>query len=87
MSPKDSWKREIEPEVNMAGEYITQLSLQLNKTADATPEQFNEWQDKELNWWADRQLNFVAIASIIQLSALGFMASVMFITNLVLKGG
>tara|TARA_B100000963_G_scaffold251060_1_gene219960 strand:- start:2272 stop:2535 length:264 start_codon:yes stop_codon:yes gene_type:complete len=87
MSPQDSWKREIEPEVNMAGEYITQLSLQLNKTADATPEQFDEWQDKELNWWADRQLNFVAIASIIQLSALGFMASVMFITNLVLKGG
>ena len=87
MSPKDSWKREIEPEVNMASEYITQLSLQLNKTADATPEQFDEWQENELAPWAERQLPIVAIMSVIQLMMLGFMASVMFITNLVLKGG
>ena len=87
MSPKDSWKREIEPEVNMASEYITQLSLQLNKTADATPEQFDEWQENELAPWAERQLPIVGIMAVIQLMMLGFMASVMFITNLVLKGG
>ena len=39
----------------------------------ATSIEFNNWQEKELNWWADTQLNFIALASLIQLSALGFM--------------
>ena len=39
----------------------------------ATSIEFNNWQEKELNWWADKQLNFIALASLIQLSALGFM--------------
>ena len=39
----------------------------------ATSIEFDHWQEKELNWWADKQLNFIALASLIQLSALGFM--------------
>ena len=39
----------------------------------ATPAEFKDWQEEELNWWAKRQLNFVAIATLVQLSALGFM--------------
>tara|TARA_Y100001970_G_C14249637_1_gene870828 strand:- start:2553 stop:2717 length:165 start_codon:yes stop_codon:yes gene_type:complete len=39
----------------------------------ATSTEFENWQEEELNWWAKRQLNFVAIATLVQLSALGFM--------------
>tara|TARA_Y100001935_G_C17149678_1_gene429799 strand:+ start:433 stop:597 length:165 start_codon:yes stop_codon:yes gene_type:complete len=39
----------------------------------ATSVEFDQWQKKELDWWADKQLNFIAVASLIQLSALGFM--------------
>ena len=39
----------------------------------ATSIEFDQWQKKELNWWAENQLNFIAVASLIQLSALGFM--------------
>ena len=39
----------------------------------ATSTEFSQWQENELNWWAKRQLNFVAIATIVQLSALAFM--------------
>ena len=41
--------------------YEQQLELQLNKTIDATPEEVEEWYQKELKWWGDRQLNIVAI--------------------------
>ena len=43
--------------------YEQQLELQLNKTIDATPEEVEEWYQKELKWWGDRQLNIVAINS------------------------
>ena len=39
----------------------------------ATSIEFDQWQKEELNWWAEKQLNFIAVASLIQLSALGFM--------------
>ena len=73
----DSWKRPVEVEHVFTDTYEQQLELQLNATREATPEEFKEWQEKELNWWADRQLNFVAIATIVQLTALGFMAAIM----------
>tara|TARA_B100001057_G_C22672835_1_gene880605 strand:+ start:732 stop:938 length:207 start_codon:yes stop_codon:yes gene_type:complete len=57
--------------------YEQQLSLQLNKTREATPREFDEWQEQELNWWAERQFKIIIIATIVQISALGFMASVM----------
>ena len=57
--------------------YEHQLDLQLNKTREATPQEFDEWQEKELNWWAERQFTSIIIATIVQISALGFMAAVM----------
>ena len=58
-----------------------QLELSLNKPRDATPEEFEEWQNTNLKWWADRQFMAIIIASIVQLSALGFMFSVMFVAG------
>ena len=57
--------------------YEHQLELQLNKTREATPQEFDEWQEKELNWWAERQFTAIIIATIVQISALRFMAAVM----------
>ena len=56
--------------------YEQQLEL-VFKPADATPEEAQEWQEKELAWWGDRQLMFVTIAVIIQMAALAFMGAVM----------
>ena len=83
----DPWKRPsaVDDAADVMSGYERQLELQLNKTVDSTPEQVKEWQEKELDWWAEKQLSFVAIASIIQLSALGFMFLVMFLINLGVK--
>ena len=61
--------------------YEQQLELQLNKTIDATPEEVEEWYQKELKWWGDRQLSIVAIATVVQICALGFMFSVMLLNS------
>tara|TARA_B100000073_G_scaffold159811_1_gene132017 strand:- start:851 stop:1060 length:210 start_codon:yes stop_codon:yes gene_type:complete len=58
-----------------------QLDLLLDKPRDATPEEFEEWQNTSLKWWADRQFKIIIIATFVQLSALGFMFSVMFIAD------
>lgn len=39
----------------------------------ASTSEFKDWEETELNWWANKQLSFVAIATLVQLSALGFM--------------
>ena len=62
-------------------EYSQQLEL-VFKPEDATTEHINHWQETELNWWAERQLGFVAIASLIQLSALGFMMLSFFLIDI-----
>tara|TARA_B100000579_G_scaffold386276_1_gene357880 strand:+ start:94 stop:330 length:237 start_codon:yes stop_codon:yes gene_type:complete len=51
------------------------------KPQDATPEQFEEWQETELKWWADKQFPIIWIACAVQLSALGFMAFMMMINQ------
>ena len=43
----DPWKREENYKENR---YPQQLEMQLNKTVDATPEEWQEWQEKELDW-------------------------------------
>ena len=68
-------KRKIDPE------YSQQLEL-VFKPEDATTEHINHWQETELNWWAERQLGFVAIASLIQLTALGFMMLSFFLIDI-----
>ena len=40
----DSWKRPVQQEVER---YPEQLSLHLNNTIDATPEEFEEWREKD----------------------------------------
>ena len=55
---------------------MTQLKFNFLKNRDATPSEIEEWQKTELQWWGDRQLNFVAIAAVIQLCTLLFMALV-----------
>ena len=81
----DSWKRPVEVEHVFTDTYEQQLELQLNKTKEATPEQFEEWQETELKWWADRQFPIIWIACFVQLSALGFMALIMTINGYYFK--
>ena len=74
MSP-DPWKRPsaVDDAANVMSGYEQQLELQLNKTVDATPEQINEWQEKELNWWAEIQLPLVDFMAFVQLAVFGGM--------------
>jgi|TARA_R100000426_G_C4749644_1_gene82828 hypothetical protein len=85
MGRLDAWKRELPSAVddaaNVMSGYEQQLELQLNKTVDATPEEAEAWQKNELDWWGDKQLMFVAIASLVQLSALGFMLSCFYLIS------
>ena len=68
----DSWKRPIEVEDYDSDIIPEQLKFTF-KPKDATPEQIAEWHEKEGKWWADRSLTIVAIASVIQFSAMGMM--------------
>lgn len=74
MSP-DPWKRPsaVDDAANVMSGYEQQLELQLNATVDATPEQINEWQEKELNWWAEKQIPIVAFMAVVQLVMFGGM--------------
>ena len=80
MGRLDAWKRELPSAVddaaNVMSGYEQQLELQLNKTEEA-----EAWQKNELDWWGDKQLMFVAIASLVQLSALGFMLSCFYLIS------
>ena len=74
---RESLPSAVDDAADVISRYPQQLEIQLNKTVDATPEEFEEWQEKELKWWADRQFPIVWIACFVQLSALGMMAAVM----------
>jgi len=66
----DPWKRKEEYKENR---YPQQLEIQLNKTVEATDEEWNEWQEKELDWWAERQIPIVAFMAFVQLFVFGGM--------------
>ena len=66
----DPWKRK---EYNKQERYPQQLKIQLNKTIEATDEEWEEWQEKELNWWAERQIPIVAFMAFVQLFVFGGM--------------
>ena len=66
----DPWKRK---EHNKQERYPQQLQIQLNKTVEATDEEWDEWQEKELNWWAERQIPIVAFMAFVQLFVFGGM--------------
>ena len=72
----DPWKRDDNQKENR---YPQQLEIQLNKTVDATDEEWDEWQEKELNWWAERQIPIVAFMAFVQLFVFGGMLMTFFL--------
>ena len=66
----DPWKRDVH---NQEERYPEQLQLQLNKTVEATEEEWKEWEEKELNWWAEIQIPVVAFMAFVQLFVFGSM--------------
>jgi hypothetical protein len=40
---------------------------------EATPQELEDWHNKEGKYWADRSLSIVAIASVLQFCSIGFM--------------
>ena len=70
----------VDDAANVMSGYEQQLELHFTPR-DATPEEAQEWQEKELPWWGDRQLMFVTIAVIIQMSALAFMGAIMLLNQ------
>lgn len=83
MTP-DSWKRPsaVDDAANVMSGYEQQLELQLNKTKDATDEEWNEWQETELKWWGDRQIPIVALMAFVQLFVFGGMLLTFFTISL-----
>ena len=59
--------------------YPQQLELQLNKTVEATEEEWEEWQEKELDWWAERQIPLVAFMAFVQLFVFGSMLMIFYL--------
>ena len=78
----DPWKRKEEYKENR---YPQQLEIQLNKTVDATDEEWDEWQEKELDWWAEKQIPIVAFMAFVQLFMFGSMLMIFYIINLGVK--
>ena len=72
----DPWKRDDNQKENR---YPQQLEIQFNKTVDATDEEWDEWQEKELDWWAERQIPIVAFMAFVQLFVFGGMLMTFFL--------
>ena len=78
---KDEWGRYVRQEPEPDPRYQQQLTFTFSHP-DATPEQIAEWHEKEGKWWADRSLTIVAIASLVQVSALGFMLTCFYLIDM-----
>ena len=78
----DPWKRDDNQKENR---YPQQLEIQLNKTVDATDEEWDEWQEKELDWWAEKQIPIVAFMAFVQLFVFGGMLMTFFLIGKGLK--
>ena len=76
------WKRKEEYKENR---YPQQLEMQLNKTVEATDEEWDEWQEKELDWWAEKQIPIVAFMAFVQLFMFGSMLMIFYLINLGVK--
>ena len=75
----DPWKQKT---YQNQERYPQQTEIQLNKVTNATEEEWDEWQEKELEWWGDRQLPLVFIMALVQLGALGFMFTTFYIISI-----
>ena len=78
----DPWKRKT---YQKQERYPQQIEIQLNKTADATDEEWDEWQEKELDWWAEKQIPIVALMAFVQLFMFGSMLMIFYLINLGVK--
>ena len=78
----DPLKRKEEYKENR---YPQQIEIQLNKTANATDEEWDEWQEKELDWWAEKQIPIVAFMAFVQLFMFGSMLMIFYLINLGVK--
>ena len=78
----DPWKRK---EQYKETRYPQQLEMQLNKTVEATDEEWDEWQEKELDWWAEKQIPIVALMAFVQLFMFGSMLMIFYLINLGVK--
>ena len=78
----DPWKRD---DNQIENRYPQQLEIQLNKKLDATDEEWDEWQEKELDWWAERQIPIVAFMAFVQLFVFGGMLMTFFLIGKGLK--
>ena len=78
----DPWKRK---EYNKQERYPQQIEIQLNKTANATDEEWDEWHEKELDWWAEKQIPILAFMAFVQLFMFGSMLMIFYIINLGVK--
>ena len=74
---QDAWKRR---QASLPIEFPTQPQF-VFKHRDATPQEVEDWYETELKWWGDRQFKIIIIATIVQISALGFMAAVMLMNS------
>tara|TARA_Y100001937_G_C7014526_1_gene282539 strand:+ start:512 stop:784 length:273 start_codon:yes stop_codon:yes gene_type:complete len=81
----DSWGRAKVVIEDTVERYPEQLQLQLNSTREATPEEAQEWLEKELLPLGKFQLKFVAMMSIVQISTLGLMLLAFYIISLGLE--
>tara|TARA_R100000329_G_scaffold26262_1_gene24681 strand:- start:278 stop:523 length:246 start_codon:yes stop_codon:yes gene_type:complete len=79
----DPWKRE---EVQREGKYEQQLELQLNTVRDATPEEVEEWLEKELLPLGEKQLPFIAMMAMIQFLCLVGMFSAFWLIDRTFNG-
>ena len=79
----DPWKRE---EVQREGKYEQQLELQLNTIQDATPEEVEEWLEKELLPLGEKQLPFIAMMAVIQFLCLVGMFSAFWLIDRTFNG-
>tara|TARA_B100000123_G_scaffold175184_1_gene130091 strand:- start:178 stop:423 length:246 start_codon:yes stop_codon:yes gene_type:complete len=79
----DPWKRE---EVQREGKYEQQLELQLNTVRDATPEEVEEWLEKELLPLGEKQLPFIAMMAVIQFLCLVGMFSAFWLIDRTFNG-
>ena len=75
----DPWKRKEQYKETC---YPQQLEMQLNKTVEATDE---EWDEKELDWWAEKQIPIVAFMAFVQLFMFGSMLMIFYLINLGVK--
>ena len=90
----DPWKRDRVLDklgnkvsiVEKSNNYPQQLELQLNNVQEATPEEVEEWLEKELLPLGEKQLRFIATMAMIQFLCLVGMFSAFWLIDRTFNG-